>query len=70
MARPKNRTAPKYRHHKPSGNAAVVINGKFHYLGKYDSPESRRKYRSLIATHWLAEPDPVGSKNSADILNL
>ena len=33
MARPKNRTAPKYRHHKPSGKASVVINGKYHYLG-------------------------------------
>ncbi len=41
MARPKNRTAPKYRHHKPSGKASVVINGKYHYLGKYNSSESR-----------------------------
>jgi len=58
MARPKNRTAPKYRHHKPSGKVSVVINGKYHYLGKYNSPESRRKYKHLIATLWLAEPDP------------
>ena len=58
MARPKNRTAPKYRHHKPSGKASVVINGKYHYLSKYNSSESRRKYKNLIATLWLAEPDP------------
>ena len=61
MARRKNSrgsTPPKYRLHKSSGKAVVSIHGRDHYLGKYNSPESRRKYRRLIATHWLAEPDP------------
>lgn len=40
---------PKYRHHKPSGQALVEIRGKRIYLGKHGSPESTEKYRRLIA---------------------
>ncbi len=43
---------PKYALHKPTGQARVRINGKSLYLGKYDSPESNRRYESLIAK-WL-----------------
>jgi hypothetical protein len=38
--------------HKPTGQAYVRINGKFHYLGEYDSPESHKRYEILIAK-WL-----------------
>lgn len=57
---------PKYRFHKRSGQAVVTLNGRDHYLGKYDSPESRTAYDVLIA-RWLvngrkpidtAEPAP------------
>jgi hypothetical protein len=41
---------PSYRRHS-SGNARVTINGKDHLLGKYDSPESREKYKRLIAEY-------------------
>jgi hypothetical protein len=27
------RRIPTYRHHKPSGQARVIINGKHHYVG-------------------------------------
>lgn len=27
---------PKYRHHKPTGQAYVEFDGKRHYLGKFD----------------------------------
>jgi hypothetical protein len=41
---------PSYLPYKP--NLAVVrISGKDLYLGKYDSPESWRKYYRLIAEH-------------------
>ena len=40
---------PKYRHHKPSGQALVQIRGHRTYLGKYGSEESKEKYRRLIA---------------------
>ncbi|HOW72930.1 MAG TPA: hypothetical protein PKY77_20205 [Phycisphaerae bacterium] len=44
---------PSYRHHKPSDQAVVTIDGKDFYLGPYDTPESRSKYDRLIAM-WLA----------------
>src|SRR5437588_11693660 len=47
------KTTPKYRFHKARNCAVVTINGKDHYLGAYDSPESREKYHRLVA-EWLA----------------
>jgi hypothetical protein len=44
--------APKYALHKPSGQARVRIDGKNHYLGVYDSPESHERYEQLVA-RWL-----------------
>ncbi len=43
---------PKYALHEPTGQARVRINGKSHYLGKYDSAESHERYNVLIAK-WL-----------------
>jgi integrase len=43
---------PKYRHHKPSGQAVVTLDGHDHYLGKHDTPKSRTEYDRLIA-EWL-----------------
>lgn len=55
---------PKYRLHRASGQAAVVLSGVWHYLGVYGSPESRERYDRLVAD-WLAggrgrrvEPQP------------
>lgn len=50
---------PKYSHHKATGQALVRLDGKVHYLGRYDSDESRTKYDRLIAK-WL-----TGEKLSA-----
>jgi len=44
-----NRKLPSYRHHKPSNQAFVQIKKKRHYLGIYDSPESKRLYAKYIA---------------------
>jgi integrase len=41
---------PRYRKHQ-SGQAVVTLNGKDHYLGLYDSPESREKYRRLTSAY-------------------
>jgi integrase len=41
--------APQYRRHKGSGQALVQIGGRRIYLGKYGSPESKEKYRRLVA---------------------
>jgi len=40
---------PKYRKYQPKNLGLVVINGKAHYLGRYDSPESWEKYHRLLA---------------------
>ena len=46
------RRIPKYREQKARGLAVVRIDGKDHYLGPYDSPESHEKYELLISD-WL-----------------
>jgi integrase len=42
-----------YRLHKPTGQAVVRLDGRDRYLGKHDTPESREKYRRVVA-EWLA----------------
>ena len=54
---------PKYSLHKPSGQARVIINGRHHYLGKFGSVESQRKYAELLHQQFgqsknLPECDP------------
>ncbi|HTQ37410.1 MAG TPA: hypothetical protein VMJ32_00170 [Pirellulales bacterium] len=44
---------PTYRHHKPSGQAVVTINGQDFYLGLWNSAASRGEYDRRIA-EWLA----------------
>ena len=51
--RPRKPRQPSYRLHKPSGQAVVTIDGKDHYLGRYDSPDSHREYIDQIAK-WRA----------------
>ena len=43
------KSAPAYRHYKPKNLAVVRIDGRDFYLGKYDSPESWRKYHQLLS---------------------
>jgi len=45
---------PAYQHHKATGQGCVKLNGKFHYLGKYDSAESKAAYDDLMS-RWLAK---------------
>ena len=44
---------PSYRHHKPTDRARVTVNGQDIWLGKWNSPESKTKYKRVIA-EWLA----------------
>ena len=53
MPSQRQRRIPKYSHHKAKNLARVRIDGKDIYLGKYDSPESHKRYREVIA-NWLA----------------
>ncbi len=46
---PRTSSQPSYRHHKARNLAVVTIDGKNHYLGHWQSPESHEKYAALIA---------------------
>jgi hypothetical protein len=52
MAVPSLRT-PSYRHHKPTGQAVVTLDGRYFYLGRHGSPESHVEYNRLVSD-WLA----------------
>lgn len=76
---------PKYRLHKPSGQAAVTLVDALtkrrvvKYLGAYDTPESRERYHNVIG-RWEAngrrldeprpeEPRTAGNVTVRDVLN-
>lgn len=40
---------PKYCHHKPTNQAYVRIDGRFHYLGTYDSQSSHKEFDRIMA---------------------
>lgn len=44
---------PSYRHHKPTNQAVVTLDGRDFYLGKWNSPESQAEYNRLIS-EWTA----------------
>lgn len=46
-------SAPRYAHHKPSGQAVVKLNGKAIYLGPWRSKASKLEYDRVIG-EWLA----------------
>lgn len=62
MGRRTSGSIPSYRFHKARGCAVVTIDGKDHYLGSFESRESRDKYDRLIA-EWLergrCSPGPI-----------
>src|SRR5262245_11468911 len=70
---PRSPRTPSYRHHKPSGQAVVTLNGRDHYLGAFGSPESRARYDALIA-EWLTAgrcvrpPSPVARPTINELL--
>ena len=44
---------PKYRHHKPSGQAVVTLSGRDIYLGKRNTKVSKAEYGRCVG-EWLA----------------
>ena len=53
MSRPSRKKVPGYCRHKGKGLAYIRLNGRAHYLGAYDSPESHERYRAAVA-EWLS----------------
>lgn len=69
MARPKN-PVPKYLHYKPRDLARVRVNGKDIYLGKYNSPESKKEYQRIIAELEAQPAAAVTSKKGITFAEL
>ena len=44
---------PKYRHKKTTNRAVATLNGRDHWLGTWDTAESRTAYDRLILL-WIA----------------
>jgi integrase len=69
---PRRRKEPKYRHHKASGQAVVTLNGKDHYLGRFDTQESKIRYGRLIQQWWESPENfqPVIERDSGTDLTV
>lgn len=63
----KQRKVPSYRLHKPSGQAVVTIEGRDHYLGLFDSPQSHEAYGRALA-RWKAAT--LAAANSGSQLSI
>ncbi|MCH7988934.1 MAG: hypothetical protein IID46_07255 [Planctomycetes bacterium] len=57
---------PKYRFHKPSGQAVVTLDGRDFYLGKHGSAESQSEYDRLIA-EWLQNGRLLPAENDLTV---
>lgn len=64
MARKKS--FPRYRLHKASGLARVIVNGKHVYLGPFGSEESHAAYAKLLADH-LGDSSTPQASSSGDL---
>jgi integrase len=51
---PRAKALPRYRLHRPSGQAVVTLSGRDFYLGKHETPESHQTYKRLLA-QWVAD---------------
>ncbi len=51
--RPRRKRIPSLRHHKPSGQGFVELNGYRKYLGRFGLPETEEKYRRTVG-EWLS----------------
>lgn len=60
---------PSYRHHKPSGQAVVTLNGRDHYLGKWNTKASRAEYNRLVG-EWLAGNTHLSSGNDLTVAEV
>jgi integrase len=59
-----SKRTPSYCHHKASGQAVVRIDGKDHYLGKWNTPESKQEFSRLLG-EWFANGQCLPGKSAA-----
>jgi integrase len=63
MSKSKN-DVPSYRRHRASGRAVVTLNGVDHYLGAWNSPESKAEYDRVVA-EWMTRGRRLASRRVA-----
>ncbi len=66
MPRSAGFSTPKYRRHRPTGQAVVTIAGKDHYLGPWKTKASLLEYDRLIG-EWLAAGRPTMPIGASDL---
>jgi integrase len=66
---PKSLRTPSYRRHRPTGQAVVTLNGKDHYLGKWDTAVSKAEYKRLIG-EWLTAGTYLPTSNDLTVAEL
>lgn len=49
MSKNKPPRTPSFRHHKATDQGFIELNGRCHYLGRFDLPETRERYHRTIA---------------------
>lgn len=60
---------PSYRHHRASGQAVVTLNGKVHYLGKHETPDSRERYDRLVG-EWLSAGRTLRAQHKSSVAEM
>ncbi len=60
---------PSYRLHSPTGQAVVTLNGKDHYLGKWNTKPGKAEYNRLIG-EWLAGDTDLPSGNDLTVAEV
>ena len=69
-----SRSVPRYRKHRASGQAIVVLCGQCFYLGPHGTKTSKLEYDRLIA-EWLARgrrplADPIEENSGITVVEL
>jgi len=69
LCTPRKRS-PKLRHHKATGQAYVVLNGKYLFFGPYGSPDVAEQYHRTIAEWHAAGKNPPSEAEQTSINEL
>jgi hypothetical protein len=70
MQRKPRVVTPAYCLHKSTGQGFVKLNGKPHYLGVHDKPETKQKYFRLLSEWELNGRQPIAPKEDMRVIDL
>jgi hypothetical protein len=59
-------STPMYRLHRRSGQAVVTLNGKDHYLGRWNSRASKDAYDRLVSEWLVSNRQPLAEEAESD----